>query len=89
MNLKYFNYKMGFPGGSVVKNPPAVQEMEIWSLGREDLLEKEMATHSIILVHGKPHGQKNLAGYGPWGCKESHLSDWTAAHKAASTMSCV
>ena len=29
MNLKYFNYKMGFPGGSVVKNLPAMQEMEV------------------------------------------------------------
>ena len=39
---------MGFPGGSVVKNPPAKQETWIWSLGREDPLEKEMATHSSI-----------------------------------------
>ena len=41
-----------FPGGSVVKNPPAVQEtQETWvqSLGQEDPLEKEMATHSSIL----------------------------------------
>jgi len=33
----------------VVKNPPAVQEMQVESLGREDPLEKEMATHSSIL----------------------------------------
>ena len=39
----------GFPGGSVVKNPPAVQELQetcVWSLGREDPLEGAMATHS-------------------------------------------
>ena len=30
----------------VVKNLPAVQEMQVWSLGREDALEKEMATYS-------------------------------------------
>ena len=44
---------MGFPGGSVVKNLPAVQETkETWvrSLGQEDLLDKEMATHSSILA---------------------------------------
>ena len=41
---------MGFPGGSVVKNPPAKQEMRVQSLGQEDPLEKEMATHSSILV---------------------------------------
>ena len=39
-----------FRNGSVVKNPPAMQEMEVQSLGWEDTLEKEMATHSSILV---------------------------------------
>ena len=33
-----------------VKNPPAMQKNEVRSLGREDLLEKEMATHSSILA---------------------------------------
>ena len=33
----------------VVKNPPAVQEMWVSSLGEEDPLEKGMATHSSIL----------------------------------------
>ena len=40
----------GFPGGSVVKNPPALQEMRVGSLGQEDPLEKEMATPSSILA---------------------------------------
>ena len=35
---------------SMVKNLPAKQEMQVWSLGQEDALEKEMATHSSILV---------------------------------------
>ena len=42
-----------FPGGSVVKNLPAVQEkqeMRVWSLGWEDPLEEEMATYSSILA---------------------------------------
>ena len=33
-----------------VKNPPAMQEMQVQSLGREDPLEKGMATHSSILA---------------------------------------
>ena len=41
---------MGFAGGSVVKNPRAVQETWIQSLGQKDLLEKEIATHSSILA---------------------------------------
>ena len=38
------------------------------SLGQEDPLEKEMATHSSISP-GKSHGQRSLAGYSPGGCK--------------------
>ena len=34
----------------VKKILPATQEMWVWSLGREDPLEKEMATHSSILA---------------------------------------
>ena len=34
----------------MVKNLPAVQEMQVRSLGREDPLEKRMATHSSILA---------------------------------------
>ena len=39
-----------FPGGLSVKNLPAMQETWVQSLGREDPLEKEMATHSGILA---------------------------------------
>ena len=41
---------LGFPGGSDSKESPAMLETWVWSLGQEDLLEKEMATHSIILA---------------------------------------
>ena len=40
---------MGFPGGSVVKNPCVLQETRVRSLGWEDPLEK-VATHSSILA---------------------------------------
>ena len=46
--IKYVGFT-GFPGGSVVKNLPAM-ETQIKTLGWEDILEKEMATHSSILV---------------------------------------
>ena len=45
--------RKGFPGGSAVKNLPAIQEtQEIWvqSLTQEDPLEQDMATHSSILA---------------------------------------
>ena len=41
---------MDFPGGSEVKHLPAMQETWVRSLGREDPLEKEIATHSSILA---------------------------------------
>ena len=45
---------MGFSGGSVVKNLPAMQETWVWSLVREDPLEKEIATHSSSLAFKMP-----------------------------------
>ena len=39
-----------FPGGSAVKNLPAMQETQVQSLGWEDPLEEGMATHSSILA---------------------------------------
>ena len=48
----------------MVQNLPAVQETEVQSLGQEDPMEKEMATHSSILP-GESHGQRSQAGYNP------------------------
>ena len=53
-----------FPGGSVAKNPPAVQEVQIQTLGGEDSLEKEMATHSSNLAWKIPWTQ-DLVCYSP------------------------
>ena len=41
---------MGFPGGSESKDSEAMQETRVPSLGQEDPLEKEMATHSSIIT---------------------------------------
>ena len=57
----------GLPGGSVVKNLPAMQEMWVWPLSWEDPLEEEMTIHSSILAWERI--LRNLAGYGPWGRK--------------------
>ena len=40
----------GFPGGSVVKNLPAMNEARVRFLGWEDPLKEDMATHSSILT---------------------------------------
>ena len=41
---------MGLPGGSVVKNLPALGGTWVQFLGQEDSLEEGMATHSSILA---------------------------------------
>ena len=56
----------------VIKHLPALQKTRVRSLGGEDPLEKGMATHCSILAW-EIHGQRNLAGYGLWGGKESDL----------------
>ena len=43
-------YLGGFPGSSVVKNLPVMEEIQALSLGWEDPLEKGMATHSSTLA---------------------------------------
>ena len=48
----------------MVKNLPAMQEVEVQSLGEEHPLEEEMTTHSSILAW-KSLDQRSLAGYGP------------------------
>ena len=57
-----------------VKRLPTVQETWVQSLGWEDPLEKEMATHSSILAW-KIQGQRSLVGYSPWGRRESHMTE--------------
>ena len=52
-NLVSIHYHTSFPESSVVKNLPAInelQEMQVQSLGQEGPLEKEMLTHSSILA---------------------------------------
>ena len=63
IKLLYFSALGGFPGGSVVKNSPAMQEMRVWPLGWEGPLEKEMATHSTTLAW---EIVEQRSGYSPW-----------------------
>ena len=59
-----------------VKYPPAIQETQVRSLGQEGPLQKEMATHSVFLP-GESHGQRSMAGYSSWGCKEPDTAEVT------------
>ena len=48
----------GFPGGSVVKNLPTMQETQVWSLGWEDPLGMGMATYSSMSAWKIPWTEK-------------------------------
>ena len=58
----------------MVKNPLAKQKTWVLSLGQEDPLEKEMATHSSILAW-EIHGQRILVGYSPGSSEESDMTE--------------
>ena len=59
------------------------QEIQVQSLGQEDSLEKKMATHSRILAW-KINGQRSLAGYSLWGCKELDMTEWLSTAQTSS-----
>ena len=58
------------------KNLPSMQEtwVQVQSLGWEDPLEEEMATHSSILAWRIPWTEEPV-GYRSWGCKESDATE--------------
>ena len=61
----------------MVKSLPAIQETGVQSLGWEDPLEKEMATHSSNLAWRIPR-MEEAVGYSPWVTKSwTPLSDFT------------
>ena len=58
----------------MVKRLPTMWETWDQSLGWEDLLEKEMATHSSILAW-EISIDRGAWGYSPWGHKESDKTE--------------
>ena len=72
----------GFPGGTVVKNPPAnIAPGELISIpgsGRSPGGGKWPPTP--VLLPGEPHRQRSPAGHSPWGHRVGH--DWVSTHSA-------
>ena len=59
----------------MVKNPPAMQETWVLSLGWEDPLGEGMAKPTPVFLPGESHVRRRLVGYSPWGCKESDTTE--------------
>ena len=57
-----------------VKRLPTMWETWVQSLGQEDLLEKEMATHSSILAWNISWTEDPVS-YSAWGCKELDMTE--------------
>ena len=62
------------PVAQMVKNLPAMQETQVWSLGQEDTLVKEMVTHSSTLPWRIPWTEEP-GNYSSWGCKELNMAE--------------
>ena len=88
---------MGFPGGSAVKNLPAMQEMQVQPMGWEDPLEwQDPLGHGnpcprleAVFLPGESHGQRSLAGYSVWGCKRGRHNLGTKTTTKCSTLSSI
>ena len=59
----------------IVKNPPAMQKTWVQSLGWEDSLQKEMDTHSNILVWRIPWTEEPGGLFSSWGRKQSDMTE--------------
>ena len=51
-----------------------MQETQVWSLGQEDPWRREWLPTPLFLP-GESHGQRSLADYSPWGCRESDTTE--------------
>ena len=58
-----------------IKNQPAMQETWLSSLGGEDALEKEMATHSSVLACRISWTEESGGLHSPWGHKDSDMTE--------------
>ena len=77
-----------FLGGSVWRTRLLMQETQVRSLGQEDLLQKEMATHSSILTWRIPWAGESGGLHRPWG-HERVGHNWTCTHTYIHIHMCV
>ena len=73
--------EISFPGGSVVKNMPAMQKSQVWSLGGEDPLEKEIATCCSILAWEIPWTEEMGRLQSMEWQSQTLLSNWGHMHR--------
>ena len=67
--------RMGFPGGSMVKNLPAsAGDVGVIPELRRFPWSRKWPTN-LVFLPGKSHGQRSLVGHSPWGLKELDMTE--------------
>ena len=85
-------YPLQYPWASLVaqmvKNPPAVWETWVWSLGGKIPWRRAWQHTLWYSCLENPHGRRGLAGYSPWCCKELDMTERlsTAKHSCPFTL---
>ena len=83
-----FSLCNGLQFSDVIKSLHAMQETWVWSLSQEDPHKKKWQPTPGFLP-GKSHGQRNLVGYSPRGCKELDTTEWLTLSLPQENKSCV
>ena len=69
----YFCFRASL-GAQMVKNPPAIEDLQFGPWVRKRPCRREWLTTPVFLP-GEFHGQRSLVGYSPWSCKESDITE--------------
>ena len=73
-------YSWASPVAQLVKNPPAMWETWVRSLGQEDPWSRKWKSTPVFLP-GKFHEQRSLEGYSPWHRQELVTAEHTCMHR--------
>ena len=86
-----FNFKpsewRGFPHGSVLKNPPA-NARNVDSIPESGRFPGVGNAPKPVFLPGEFHGQRSLAGYSSWGCKESDTTEGLSRRAVSGKVKC-
>ena len=67
--------KSSFPGGTSGKEPTCQCRRPVFDLWVGKIPWRSKGQPTPVFLPGESHGQRNLVGYSPWGCKESDMTD--------------
>ena len=83
----YYSSILDFADGPGVKNLPAMQELQRHKLYPQvqNIPWWRQRQPTPVFLSGEFHGQWNLVGYSPWGCKESDITERLSRHTHANT----